>query len=206
MTDEEKQALLTKLRDNQNPYSSLLDEDTGIPLSNTPIPLADPSTSTPQEEHPPVTLDPDLEKIAQIESSGGKNKNHEMTKVGLNAGDTAGGSTGMMPIMAQEILRKNPDLAKKYSDLTSASHDDITSAINSNPEMEADLANAHWDRLNKVFGGDTARMAYAWRNGITAAKKASDVQVQEHPYVQKFLNGQPEQVARFSRLKGILGN
>lgn len=148
-------------------------------------------------------LSPDLQKIAQIESSGGQNKNHETTKVGLNAGDTAGGSTGMMPIMAQEILKKNPELAKKYPELTTTNHDDITSAINNNPAMESELANAHWDRLNKVFSGDTARMAYAWRNGITAAKKASDVQVQEHPYVQKFLNGPP---ARFSRLKGILGN
>lgn len=152
-------------------------------------------------------LQPDLEKIAMIESSGGKNKHHEMTHAGLNKGQRAGGSTGLMPIMFKETLQKNPELAEKYPDLLHAPHKKITAAINDNPGMEAEVANAHWDRLEKIFGGDKARMAYAWRNGITAAKKASDVEVQEHPYVQKFMNGnQQGKLARFGRLKGMLGN
>jgi len=134
-----------------------------------------------------IDFHPDLEHIAFIESSSGKNKNHETTNIGLNAGHTAGGATGLMPIMVKETLDKNPELAKKYSHLLTAQHDQITSAINNNENMEAEIANAHWNRLHETFQGNRSKMAYAWRNGITAAKRASTDEVYAHPYVQKYL-------------------
>jgi ADP-ribose pyrophosphatase YjhB (NUDIX family)/predicted GNAT family acetyltransferase len=134
-----------------------------------------------------IALHPDLEHISFIESSGGKNKNHEKTTVGVNAGHTAGGATGLMPITIQETLKKNPALGKKYAHLVGASHDTVTSEINKNPDMEADIANAHWNRLGNTLGHDKAKMAFAWRNGITAAKRATPEELSGHPYVQKFM-------------------
>lgn len=149
------------------------------------------STATPaahiQVKAPKIELHPDLKHISMIESSGGKNKNHEVTHVGLNAGDTAGGATGLMPITVQETLKRNPDLGKKYAHLANASHGEITKEINNNPEMEAEIANHHWARLSHAFKGDRMKMAYAWRNGITAARSAKHEDIVKHPYVQKFL-------------------
>lgn len=135
-----------------------------------------------------IELHPELERISQIESSGGKNKNHAKTLVGVNAGDTAAGSTGLMPIMARETISKNPELKHKYSHLASLSNDAFTDHLNKNPSDEADISNHHWARLDKKFGSDSARKAYAWRNGITAANVASNEKIAAHPYVQKFMN------------------
>jgi len=129
----------------------------------------------------------DLRRISMIESSGGKNKNHEMTTVGVNAGHTAGGSTGLMPITIAETVAKTPELKAKYQHLLSMKPDQVTAAINQHPDMETDIANHHWKRLSNVFRNDRPRMAFAWRNGITAAKNATSEQISNHPYVQKFM-------------------
>lgn len=134
----------------------------------------------------PIELHDDLKNISMIESSYGKFKNHKKTTVGLNAGHTAGGSTGLMPITIKETVKKNPHLMAKYGHLVDSHPDHVTKFINQNPNVENEIANTHWKRLGKVFGTDTSRKAYAWRNGITAAKKASHDEITNHPYVKTF--------------------
>jgi len=148
-----------------------------------------PEQHQPQIQHmsPRVELQGDLKHIAMIESSGGKNKAHALTTVGVNAGHTAAGSTGLMPIMARETIRKNPALMAKYGHLLNSSADATTSFLNENPNSEAEIANSHWNRLNRIFGSNHAKKAYAWRNGISAAKNATPDQIALHPYVQKFM-------------------
>ena len=143
--------------------------------------------SVQQPALPKVELRQELRHIAEIESSGGKNKNHAQTTVGLNAGQTAAGSTGLMPLTVKETLSKNPTLNKKYGHLAGMEHSKITEALNKDPSMEADIANTHWQRLDHVFGSNQSRKAYAWRNGISAAKSASDEKINSHPYVQKYM-------------------
>ena len=155
--------------------------------------LASTGTASPAVEHvdhpktAQVFLHNDLNSIAQIESTGGKNKQHQKTTVGLNAGDTAGGSTGLMPKTIFDAVSHDKNLGKKYGHVLSMKPDEVTQQINANPSMENEIANSHWAHIDKVFGKDHARKAYAWRNGITAAKTASDLDVSNHPYVKKFL-------------------
>jgi GNAT superfamily N-acetyltransferase len=157
----------------------------------------------PARVSPKVELKGSLRHIASIESSDGKNKKHQKTTVGLNAGDTAAGSTGLMPITVKEAIKKNPKLMERHSNILSMSSDQITQHLNNNPSIEADIANHHWDRLHHVFGGDKPRMAYAWRNGITAAKNATQEQIDSHPYVQKFnkLSGQMNKSEELEKVK-----
>jgi 8-oxo-dGTP pyrophosphatase MutT (NUDIX family) len=131
-------------------------------------------------------LKSELQSISQIESSGGKNKNHEMTHVGLNAGMTAGGSTGLMPLTIQGAIQHSKFLHQKYGHMLSMKPDQITAEINKNPEAETEIANEHWSHLSSVFKSP-ARRAYAWRNGINATQHANDQEVYNHPYVQHFL-------------------
>ena len=138
------------------------------------------------EQQKTVELRPDLTHIAFIESSSGSNKNHKLVNYGLNRGDKAAGSTGLMPITIKETISKNPHLKSKYGSLLDSHHQHITSFINSNENVEKEVANAHWDRLSRLFPRDELRRAYAWKNGITGAIKASDEEVSNHPYVKKF--------------------
>lgn len=173
---------------------------TGVAMASALASAAIPRGDRDQEAkklpvHPKVELNHELLPIAAIESSSGKNKNHAVTKVGLNRGHQAGGATGLMPITVKETIKRNPALAGKYAHLADSPHAEITSHLNSNPDFEAEVANTHWARLHRVFPGDPARRAYAWRNGITAARMASRDEVHSHPYVQKFLKLQNQPIA-----------
>jgi hypothetical protein len=138
------------------------------------------------EQQKSIELRPDLKYIAFIESSSGTNKNHKLVNYGLNRGDKAAGLTGLMPITIKETISKNPILRSKYASLLDSHHKHITSFINSNEEVDKEVANAHWDRLSRLFPRDELRRAYAWKNGITGALRASDSEVSSHPYVKKF--------------------
>lgn len=134
-----------------------------------------------------ATVHPDLEHISQIESSSGTNKAHKTVQYGLNAGHSATGSYGLMPITVLETVKKNPDLSLRYNHLTNMSPNDITSYLNQNNTADAEIASAHWNRLGKLFPRDEARKAYAWKNGITGALRASDEEVTGHPYVKAYI-------------------
>jgi len=150
------------------------------------IDIQDDSVKPKIEEKQTVNLHPDLEHISFIESSSGKNKKHKLVNYGLNRGDRASGLTGLMPLTIKETINKNPTLKSKYSHLLDKPHPEIVSFINSNEDADKEIANAHWDRLLRLFPRDELRRAYAWKNGITGALKASDNKVSSHPYVEKF--------------------
>lgn len=132
-------------------------------------------------------LSPGLRAIAQNESSGGKNIAHPQVNYGLNKGTTAAGSTGMMPLTAQDVVSNNKDLMDKYGNVLEMSPNKITQYLNNNPDALADISNAHWQHIQGVFPDDQARQAYAWRWGVTGAKQASDEDIAKQPYVQNFL-------------------
>lgn len=132
-------------------------------------------------------LHPELDILTHVESSGGKNKDHPEVTHGLNKGHRAGGKTGLMPITVLETIKKNPDLAEKYHHITKLTPNQITEHVNNHEDFEAEIANRHWKRLGKVFGNDKIRKVFAWNQGITGAKRASESDMLNHPYVQKYI-------------------
>jgi hypothetical protein len=144
-------------------------------------------------------LSEELKRIAFIESSGGKNKNHEPTTVGLNAGDTAAGSTGLMPITVRETLKLNKDLGDKYSHFNDMTNDELTKHLNNRQDIENEISTSHWNRLGEHFGDNDQRKAYAWRRGITAAKRAPDDVISNEDYVKKY-----DKRAELDNLKNLL--
>jgi hypothetical protein len=133
--------------------------------------------------------------LTHIESSGGKNKDHPEVKGGLNRGHRAGGRVGLMPITVLETIKKNPDLAEKYHHITKMTPAQITDHVNNNEDFEAEIANRHWKRLDRVFGSDKVRKVFAWNQGIKGAKNASDEEILNHPYVQKYIQHAGRQLA-----------
>lgn len=135
-----------------------------------------------------IELTPDLKHISEIESNSGKNKKHKLIRYGLNKGHRAAGSTGLMPLTIKEIIKKDTALKRKYISLTKKSAAEITAIVNQNEQIEKEVANSHWHRLTKIFPKNERRRAYAWKNGVTGALRASEKQISEHPYVKKFIN------------------
>jgi GNAT superfamily N-acetyltransferase len=155
---------------------------TAAPFKDAPRPVA--------VRH--VDLHPELKAISMVESSGGKNIHHKMVRHGLNAGHTAAGWTGLMPITARETISKNHDLALKHGKLLDMSPDQLTAHLNKHPEIEHELANRHWQKVTRHFPHDAKRRAYAWQNGIEGARHASHDEINKSPYVQKFLGYLPK--------------
>lgn len=131
-----------------------------------------------------------LKAIKMIESSGGTDTNHKKINTGIHAGTRAYGKYGLMPLTISETVNRNPSLSIKYQGLLGLhyqkDHDLIHKFMHENPKAELDVAKAHWKKLRDAFGGNRNKMAYAWYNGIAGARHATDDQINNHPYVQKF--------------------
>lgn len=131
--------------------------------------------------------------IGMHESSNGKNLKHQMMTEGIHKGMTAGGPYGMMPHSAAFILKKDPQLAKKYPKLFEASkdvqknHKAFTEALNSDPQAAADFAIAFYKR-NKGKTKNDQQLTYSWLNGLKGSwnkyKQGGQAALNEHPYVK----------------------
>lgn len=146
---------------------------------------------TPQSQEQNVVKPlPGLKYIEMIESSGGKNTDHQMVRRGLNAGTKAIGRYGIMPLQAIETVSKDKGLAAKYPDFLKYHYlndaDKISEQITKNPNLENDIANSHWKRLYDRFDGDENRMAHAWLNGVTGTLEADPDAIASHDYVKKY--------------------
>lgn len=137
------------------------------------------------------STDPELSAIAQNESSGGKDMNYPTVQKGLNKGQKAGGPFGMMPLTAQELLKRDPKLAEEYPDIQQAAPEKITEILNSDPDAALELARAEYLRRLNLFGGDKAKAAHSWLYGTTGTMQTPDEQISESDYIQKFMRNLP---------------
>lgn len=145
-----------------------------------------------------ASSNPMLAAIAMTETSGAKNYNHRTIAedAPMHGGHTAGGMFGMMPTTAAFMLKKNPELAKKYPNLVEAAkdiknkHKVFTDTFNKDAGAAIDFAKALHDR-NKKHTYDDAQLAYSWLNGLKGSHRAYKEKgadfINSHPYVKKVL-------------------
>lgn len=133
-------------------------------------------------EHPPaINLHPQLHSISMLESSGGKNIHHKVSKKGVF--DTAYGSVGFKPESAYETFQHHKDLVNKYPELKDKNK--FLKKFTSDSNFYNTMANLQWSGLLKRLK-DPAKAAYGWRWGEGAAKLASDEAIKNDHYVSKF--------------------
>lgn len=114
-----------------------------------------------------------LASIMDVESSGGKNVEHEAPHFGTMHGkERAYGKYGLMPITIRETIKRNPNLMNKHSKAINLMGSDLHNYMDKNPGLEDAIANSHYDRLSKHFGNDPVKIARAWIGGITGTKTA----------------------------------
>jgi hypothetical protein len=147
---------------------------------------------TPMSHHEQNVIKPapGLNIIKQLESSGGKDISHDVVQTGLNAGTSAAGNYGLMPLTIIETVSKNPHLRTKYPDIANSDYkmnqDYIKDFISKNPDAENEIANSHWRRLGHKFDNDENKMAHAWFNGITNTLRSDPEDVKNHFYVKRY--------------------
>lgn len=150
-----------------------------MPSKAAPIQTEVPKTAV--KPWSPEGLHPDMIPIAHLESSFGQNMNHAANPQG--AFRTAFGALGFKPSTAHEEYTKSKFMAKKYPGLERP--EDFLKTFQGDPKFYNLLASAHFARL-KARHGDAAKAAYAWRHGSTACAQASDEQIKNDAYVQRY--------------------
>lgn len=145
-------------------------------------------------------IDSFLHKIAQIESSGGKNINHKTMQSGIQKGDAAIGRYGLMPNTIRELINRekiagNDSPVLKY--LEKMPSDQLTKFVNENADVERMLAETMAKLVLNRF--DTEQeAAYAWNMGHNISpEKIKERDVDSHYYVKRFNDiNEPTEVDR----------
>jgi hypothetical protein len=132
-----------------------------------------------------------LNAISTVESSGGKNTEHERLPAdSIHQGERAYGSYGLTPLLMRETIGQHKDLARKYNKLQNLKGTDFHEQMKEHPELEKVIASRHYDRLAKKFGHDPAKIGFAWLNGITGTMKAvkNNTDINNHWHVMKIMD------------------
>lgn len=162
---------------------------------------------------------PLLGAIGQVESSGAKNYGHRTiaSENSSQHGHTAGGMFGMMPNTAAFILKKDPELAKKYPHLVEAAksiktkHTQFTDTLNKDPQAAADFAISFYKR-NKSKTKNDQQLIYSWLNGLKGSWNKYNNEgmdsIKSHPYVQSVMKEydklKPKKVEQSKPVKSAL--
>jgi len=125
----------------------------------------------------------ELQALAMIESSGGRNLDHPVVEHGLNRGTRAGGAFGMMPKTAKDIISRTPALRKKYGNWVYVPNDVLTTKLNEDRAMDREIATELWKRLRSKMSKERAACSWFW--GQYHSRCQGDAHL-ETAYVGKF--------------------
>lgn len=131
-----------------------------------------------------------LEKIKQLESSGGTNTDHEVLQNGIHKGQSAYGSYGLMPNTVQELVnraRMSGQMPDQYKDLNNKNPDQIKQVLDLHPELQDRLAGDLGRRLLDKTGGDEDKAAYGWKMGHNLPSDSiTPEKLDKNEYIKRF--------------------
>lgn len=126
-----------------------------------------------------------LSRISQIESSGGKDLNHQEIQNGMHAGTSAIGQYGLMPVTVQDLAKKASNA--QVRELTRLPASEVQKRIVASPDIEHELARKLAERVLSKNHGDQEMAAYAWNQGQSLSPEQIQARkYQDSNYVQKF--------------------
>lgn len=188
---EKAAALGISLATSLAPVQSALTSKYHTPEFTPSAPIAEPQQPGELEtdfgSHP---RDRFLWNIAQIESSGGKNTNHQPVKAGRFKGERAVGKWGLLKPTVNEIVNRmklKGSLSPEYAQLIDMDRDALDAHLKKNPQQELDLARFLADHVITRHKGDKNRAAYSWLYGHNLFPSAiSDDMLANEDYVNKY--------------------
>lgn len=126
-------------------------------------------------------LNSELNSIAGMESQYGKYVNHKAHPLGDF--HTAFGSLGLKPSTAHWMYMRTTKLRRQFPGLQDERV--FLREFWTNRELYVQCANAHWQFLRSATTS-LPRAVYAWRWGLTASKEASDMDIANSTYTNKY--------------------
>jgi hypothetical protein len=132
----------------------------------------------------------------QVESSNGKNTQHQEIKSGKFKGEKAIGRWGLLKPTIDEMLNRKRHGGRLDGDMApmaTMNRDQTEEYLKINPQLELDLARDLAQHVIKRNGGDLKRASYAWLYGhnLSPADITND-HIHSEPYVQKFAMAYPK--------------
>lgn len=142
-----------------------------------------------------------LNSISQVESSGGKNFDHDEIKQGMHQGHRAIGRYGLMPNTVKEVanrMRREGLINPNIRDVSSMEAADMKSTLETNPAYEQELAEYLANHVLNKQAGDDEKAAYSWFQGHNLSpERINESNYKEHDYVKKY--------NKFKNIKKLLG-
>lgn len=126
----------------------------------------------------------ELRALQIVESSDGQNTEHALVTRGVNAGTFAGGRFGIMPKTALEAIKFNPNYFAQYQDLLDKSPEEVSIALNTNHQLDLQMASFLWGKLRKDRSVDQA--ACSWYFGPNSRRCKGSTEIMTLEYVAKF--------------------
>lgn len=114
-----------------------------------------------------------LAAIRAVESSGGKDLNHQLITKGPHTGEKAIGPYAFLPSTMKELIAKDSKLKAKYASILNlpfgnGEQSKIEKFCQKNPQIHDDLANHYVDQIMKrTPARSAADISQAWLYGIT---------------------------------------
>lgn len=131
-----------------------------------------------------------LEVLSMIESSGGKNFNHDLIRSGIHKGHRAAGRFGLMPNTMQEVYnrtKRDGGDTSLMKPVIQMKPDKMKEYVEKNPEVEQAFAEKLAQHVLDKQGGDVEKAAYSWFKGHNLSPESIEKRnYQDHDYVQKY--------------------
>lgn len=135
-------------------------------------------------------LDSFLHRIAQIESSGGRNTHHQMVKVGPLKGEKAIGMYGLMPSTIQTVLvRKAQDgtITPDLEALKGENQNTVRNLLSTRPDLEHNIAQSLANYVLQRQNGNDLAGAYSWNQGTNLSpNQITQNKLLNSPYTEKY--------------------
>ena len=131
-----------------------------------------------------------LQKIKMLESSNGKDLNHKQVESGIQAGDSAYGSYGLMPNTIQELVNRsriNHHMDKDYQNIYNQDPESVKTILSARPDLEERLAKELAQKVMNNSNGDEENAAYRWKMGHNRPPgSVSPEDLNNNDYIKKF--------------------
>lgn len=148
---------------------------------------------------PTIKVKDFINKIMQIESSGGKDLAHKEMQHGIHEGHRAIGRYGLMPNTVKELINRRRiqgTMTPELQDLDQLSPEEMKVRLESNPELEQQFAEQLGNKVIRQNVGEEDKAAYSWNMGHNLpSSEITSEKLEQSPYVEKF-----------RKLKGIMNN
>lgn len=144
--------------------------------------------------------------LSLLESSGGKQLEHQPVEGGMHEGTKAMGEFGLMPITAQELSKQNPEQSELDKLIMNADPSSVQEILASNPGKYKQFIDQMSQKVLDKSGGNAEEAAMRWLAGPNSSQRRISNVAEETPgradKIQDFLKASEPVVPTYTEQLG----